>query len=470
MKNFLYSLISTLFVVFGFLAHAQNSRYEILATVEGIQDSTAILGFHLGEKRYSLDTSVVSEKGEMVFSGNRDLETGLYFLYSKSFYFEFVVEGDEFSFSTSREFPYDNLNITNSKPNELFKDFQLIMVNHQKAIRELTESLDSTSTKEDSIAMFDNMKVLNKRNQDQRDSIRDLAGSGYIYQLLTMMNLNPELRFSGDSLTAEEKKAQYNEYRRSYFDELDFSSQGLLRTPIFHSKLMEYFDRVTFQHPDSIIVSLDEILKKSEGNEELNRYILREMLVKYQNPKIMGMDKIFVHVADQYYLNGKTPWADEKLIKDLKEEMVFYRENQIGLQAPQIYMVDTLDKPQNLYAIEANYLVLFFYSPNCGHCKKKTPVLKEAYDRLAGKAEVAAVCTDTDVSKWKKFIRDYDLNWLNYADPKYKSNFRVQYNVRSTPQLYILDKNKKIIAKRLDVEQVEQFINDQIMLEGLGKS
>ncbi len=469
------ALIATLFIVqlMTMTSMAQEGMmggYDIAMQVEGIEDSVAILGYHRGEKRYAHDTADISDDGSMRFVGEDTLKTGLYFLYSKGFYFEFVVEETRFSLTTKREDPYGNLTVEGSPTNELFKDFQMIMVQHQQSIRQLTESLDSTASKEDSVAVFDQLRELNESNGTSRDSLRTLAGSGYMYSLLTLMDLNPELRFYGDSLTADEKRAEYNKFRSNYFSELDLNSEGLLRTPIFHAKLMEYFDRVTFQHPDSIINALDEFLVQCKDNEELYSYTLGVMFERYQNPKIMGMDKIFVHLSDEYYLKGKAPWADETMLQKLRDEMVFYRENQIGMKAPQIHFIDTLNQPRNLYSINADYLILYFYSPTCGHCKKKTPVLKEIYDKLDGKAEVAAVCTDSDVEKWKKFVRDLELSWYNFGDPKNQSNFRVQYNVRSTPQLYILDKDKKIIAKRLDVDQVEEFINDQIMLSELDKS
>jgi protein-disulfide isomerase len=174
-------------------------------------------------------------------------------------------------------------------------------------------------------------------------------------------------------------------------------------------------------------------------------------------------------MADKYYLNGKADWADSAFIASLKKEMVFQRDNQIGLMAPQIYLLDTLENPTNLYDIKADYLVLFFYDPDCGHCKKKTPVLKEAYLESDGDFEVAAICVGTDQDKWKSFIKKFELEWLDLADPYYKSNFRVQYNVRSTPQVYILNKNKEIIAKRLDVDQISGFVKDHKRIKALSK-
>ena len=55
-------------------------------------------------------------------------------------------------------------------------------------------------------------------------------------------------------------------------------------------------------------------------------------------------------------------------------------------------------------------------------------------------------------------IRDNDLNWINAADPQLRSNFRAEYNIDSTPKIFVVDNEKKIIAKRLDVDQLEDFI------------
>ena len=110
--------------------------------------------------------------------------------------------------------------------------------------------------------------------------------------------------------------------------------------------------------------------------------------------------------------------------------------------------------------------MLYFYDPDCGHCKKKTPELLRLYDEKLKPqgVEVIAVCTDTDTDKWKKYVREYGIYVLNGADPQYRSNFRFEYNINTTPKIYIVDANKRIIAKNLDVEQIEEFISHQINL------
>jgi peroxiredoxin len=134
--------------------------------------------------------------------------------------------------------------------------------------------------------------------------------------------------------------------------------------------------------------------------------------------------------------------------------------------APRMNLLDTAMQPFSLNQLNEKYLIYFFYDPDCGHCKKKTPILKEAYPDLkkAG-AEVIAICTITDTDKWKNFIKEQKLDWLNLGDPLYQNNFRMEYNVRTTPQLYVLNQERRIIAKKIDVEQVLDFIQNYELLD-----
>ncbi|MGL1888066.1 MAG: thioredoxin-like domain-containing protein [Reichenbachiella sp.] len=449
----------------GELVMAQSDNYKIKITVEGIEDTVAYLGYNFGLKKYLQDTSVVDELGTVYFDGDKDLKTGVYFLYSKGYYMEFIVDEQDFELKTKIGESYTNMEVINSPTNVDFRDFQNVMINHQKSMKEISISLDSTSTSNDSLVAINRTQELNSTNKIKRDSLGIAYKDSFVGQILALMALSPDFSFEGDSLTYSEKMDQYGAFRKGYFDQVDFNSEGLLRTPVFHPKVIEYLDRVTFQHPDSVIASVEMLLTKAKNNEEMYRYLLGTIFQKYQNPKIMGMDKVFVYLADEYYLSGKATWAEESMLEELTEEMKFHRKNQLGLKAPQIYFQDTTGVTNNLYNINHDYIVLYFYSPTCGHCKKKTPVLKEVYDKLDGKVEVVAVNTDTDKVKWIEFINELDLNWLNYADMEYHSNFRVEYNVRSTPMIYVLDKDKTLIAKKLDVEQLEDFINNRMKID-----
>ncbi|MEQ6122539.1 thioredoxin-like domain-containing protein [Reichenbachiella sp. MALMAid0571] len=466
----LFLLILLSVVSLDQLTGQSNERYDIRLQVEGLEDSVAYLGYHFGEKRYYQDTSSVSPKGEVSFSNTKRLKKGVYFLYSKSFYFEFLVNEQQFSIKTTKSDPYGSMQIHNSLENEVFRVFQLMMKDHQIKMRSLTEELKQAKNKKDSTSIYEKAEQLGDENLAKRDSLKNLYKEYYAAVLLRLMEPQKQNIAQAEGMSVEEKRKLYNDYKDHFFDGIDFNDEGTLRAPIFHAKVMEYMDKVTFQTPDSVVASVDYILNKSKDSEEMFRYWVVYFFQKYQNSKIMGLDKAFVHISENYYLKGKTPWADEEMLTKLREEMDFHRENQIGMIAPRLNLLDTLQDPISLSSIPANYTILFFYSPDCGHCKKETPVLLDIYHGLQSEGvEVLAVDSDTDIDKWKAFIQEHQLDWVNAADPFTRSNFRRQYNVRTTPTIYVLDRDKRIIAKKLGVEQIESFIKDRIAFDNRAK-
>jgi hypothetical protein len=97
------------------------------------------------------------------------------------------------------------------------------------------------------------------------------------------------------------------------------------------------------------------------------------------------------------------------------------------------------------------------------------PKLRKLYEELNPKAslsgkkffDVYGVSLTPDAKEWQKYLREQQFKWLNVYDPNNETNFRKLYDIYSTPVLYLLDENKKIIAKRLNVEQVKEFIQEQ---------
>jgi hypothetical protein len=81
--------------------------------------------------------------------------------------------------------------------------------------------------------------------------------------------------------------------------------------------------------------------------------------------------------------------------------------------------------------------------------------------------EVFAVGTEFENKEWKKYISEHDLTWINISDnadnpnniKDYPLNFRANYDVFSTPKIYLLDKDKKIVAKRIENEQLDDYLS-----------
>ena len=131
----------------------------------------------------------------------------------------------------------------------------------------------------------------------------------------------------------------------------------------------------------------------------------------------------------------------------------------IGAKAPELIMPDTNNVFLSFYHIQKNYTLLWFWDPDCGHCKVETPKLRDYYNKYKDSLnlEVFAVSMDQDLERWKKFIRDNQLTWINVGGNTANIDFHKVYDLYSTPVLYVLDKDKKIIAKRIAVGDLEDF-------------
>ena len=79
-------------------------------------------------------------------------------------------------------------------------------------------------------------------------------------------------------------------------------------------------------------------------------------------------------------------------------------------------------------------------------------MLKEIKGKIDFK--VFAVQTKDDYEVWRKFIVDKKLDFINVFDPIHLNNLKERFDIYSTPVIYILDKDKKIKAKRLGADQV----------------
>ena len=138
----------------------------------------------------------------------------------------------------------------------------------------------------------------------------------------------------------------------------------------------------------------------------------------------------------------------------------------IGQKAPEInYLTSVDDKSIPLSSLKAKYVILIFWSPDCGHCKTEVPLLYKVFEKYKDKGVLAySVSTVRDTAKTLNFIRENKtFDWINMLDlplndGNFYSNFRSDYSVDATPAVFLLDENKKIIAKKLSPDQIDSFL------------
>ena len=141
--------------------------------------------------------------------------------------------------------------------------------------------------------------------------------------------------------------------------------------------------------------------------------------------------------------------------------------NGIGTHAADFEFSDKRGVTRRLYDIRADFTLLFVSNPGCKACKE---IIETLTDALAvsglistGKLAVVNVYIDEDLSAWYEYMPIYPEDWYNGFDPNGVIRADTLYNVRAIPSLYLLDKDKIVLAKDAPQENVFAF------LERLGK-
>jgi len=272
----------------------------------------------------------------------------------------------------------------------------------------------------------------------------------------------PVITVPGNSSNPDSLKwvLTYNYRIDHFFDLIDLTDERLIRTPILQSKLSTFFKNMVIQSADSINKEIDRIIEKCGGNYEVFQFVSSFLFNHFRESEIMGHDAVVVKLADDIYLSGKADWVSEEFKDDLRKQVELIRPNLIGRKGENLVMDSYKGIYVSLYDIEKDYTILYFWEPDCAHCNEATSRLKAYYEKARDEGiEIFSVCTAADKAKWSKYIEDNNLTWINGWDPQRTTRYDYYYNVRSNPMVYILDKNKTIIAKKIAVEDIGSFID-----------
>ena len=446
-----------------FLFSQDKKGYELNIEIENLTDSVAFLSYYYGKGQYYRDTALIEDGGKIVFKSNDDtLIHGLYSLILNNIkLFDFIVDNQNLSLQTDTQDIVGNMKIKNSIENELFYDYLSFIEVRQEELQSLTKEGEEADEKrkkeiEERLTELDNevKAYMNRLHKEYPGSFT----SNFVNAMGTPEIPDPPKDENG----VIDSTFQFRYYRDHFFDNIDFTDERLLRTSIYHEKIARYLSKLTSQVADSVIKAVDIILEKAAKNKTLFQYTLSTLTYEYERSQQMGMDAVFVHLAKNYFMKGRAKeWFTDKQLNKLAERANALDPLLIGKKAPNIVVKDTAQKKfLQLYDIESPFIVVYIWSPECGHCKVSTPKLKELYDKYRDQGvEVFGVNNEFENESWIKFINKHKLDWINGSDGgDFRSNFRALYDVYSTPQTYLLDKDKKILSKRMSVESLDKIL------------
>lgn len=442
--------------------------YEINVSIPELADSTVFLAYHLGDKQYITDTLSLDNRGSGHFAGDEELPQGIYMIVLPGKqYFEILLPDDQY-FSVSSSYPdyYNTLKFNGSDENSAFIAYQKHWVELQRQAGSLSRRAQNNRQNSDSL------KILTEMHKKQEELMKDyLKGvisdnKGTLLSVLVKAMLPvdpPQITVPSGTRNPDSVRwvLNYIYNKDHFFDNIDITDERLVRTPLLQSRLDAFFRNVVIQSADSINNEIDKLISKTKNNYKVFQFVSVYLFNHFRTSEIMGHDAVVVKLADEIYLSGKADWITEEFREDLRKQVDRLRPNLLGIKGQNLIMDSYTGMFVSLYDIEKDFTILYFWEPDCGFCGEATPKLKEYYDRSKDLGvEVFSVCTGSDKAKWQKYIEDNKLDWINGWDPDRRTNFGFFYNVESTPLIYILDREKKIIAKKIGVDDVGPFIEN----------
>lgn len=470
MKKYFVFLFSTLLT-----GSVSAQGYQITLKAPEVKSGIAYLTYYMGDNLNIADSAAVSNTGTAVFKGPSKLQPGIYVvvLPGKRLRTEFLIDKEQLiSIAIDTSDMVNKTIITGSKENIPYMDYQKFVAAKGKLLQKERVAYMTSLTKADSVLHEANYNIYNKQLNEYRNNIIKTQPNSMLAALLNAMK-DPVIP-ARTPVTHQDSLNNYYYYKNHYWDGISFMDARVIRTPFFPKKLEKYYREIVSQAADSIIKDADYKILLARSSPEMYKYLLNWLTDEYINPKYMGQDAIFVHLFEKYHSKGLTNWLNEKQMETISRRAYMLMANLIGEKGANLEMVDSSGKPSSLYNLQANYTVLTFWDPNCGHCKEEIPRLDSIYQANWKKhgVKIYAVLTQDEKEDlkgaWVNYIKEHHLGeWTNVyqtkeleaADRKAQvAGFRQLYDVTMTPTLYLLDKDKHIIGKKLTWQQLNDFL------------
>lgn len=458
------------------MVFSQKVGFQIKAKIEGFQQKEAYLGYYFGDKQYIKDTAYVDPSGWLYFEGNEKLAGGMYLLVlpPDNQFVQILVDDNNqwFGLETKLTDLAGSMKITNSEDNKRFYEYLNYISERRPKADEFKKQLEEAKDDEKKKAKIEEkIKELDEEvSKYQKDLVAKYPTTMTAMVIRSNTPVEPP-KFEGDDKEKELKSFYW--LRSHWFDNFNLADPKMVRTPFLLPKVEHFINKMTVQHPDSIIIGVDYILEKMRPAEDNFKFYLIHFLNQYAKSNIVGMDAVYVHIGQKYYKAGLAPWTDADQLKKIVENADRLAPLLIGKVAPNLEMQNQQGVKTMLHDFKSPLTVLFFWDPDCGHCKKSMPdMVKFAKDYKDKNVAVFAICTALatrddageitmkEVDKCWTTIAEKEMDvFFNYVDPYHRSRYKTVYDIKSTPQIYVLDADKTILSKRIGAEQLAEVVD-----------
>jgi thiol-disulfide isomerase/thioredoxin len=430
-----------------------NVRIDLMNP--SLSGKARFIGFY-SDQNFLADTALI-KNGIIEYKNPKGLPQGIYYLAinDRQDYLQIIMSKDqEFSMKVDLNNVVGTITIDGSEDNNMFVENVKYEGTINPKIVDLTNKMKPMTV---GSAEYNALKIQRDGLEDEKtNTLKALAKKcpDCIYPTYKIAGQNPRVK---ENLSDDLKVA---EFRKEFWDGVDFADSRLLRTPVIGNKLKRYIKELTPQNAASIVESARTLIDKTINHPEYLKVFANYVVLEYEPGKstVMDAENIFVSMVQNYFTKERAFWSDSLEVNAIQQRATEMSQSLLGKKGPNVVSTDQFGKSQDIYGLKANYVVVYMYNPECEHCMEETPKLVKFYNENKGLIDVFAIAIDTDDKKWKDYITKNNMTWTNVYDPTNRSIYG-KYFVDVTPEMYLLNKDRVLIGKNLKTHQLMTVID-----------
>ena len=419
--------------------------FKITAKISKMKPQKATLAYYFEDKQYVAIDSGKIENGSIVFEKQKQLPAGIYCIILKddAQYFDLLIDPNNQIFSLKADISdiQKTIKFNGSQLNSDFYDYQRLMT---KIITKQRELDTAKKYETDSLKIKNIENQLDKIDQEIDNAWQQTATAHAGTFLADVLNCMNAANYTGQEM----------------FNHINFAQPGLIRTPFFYNKIRTHIARHIESGAWNINYETDRIINLAAANEDVYHYVTSYLLNFYRTFYKYGINEVFVHIADTYFLPDTVKNLNADSRKAIKEQRDIYNACMPGQIFKDIKLAKTSTGDSiKLSQTTPNAKLLLFWANGCGHCDSAENALKFYYhDLRKNNIEVISICNDNFSREGiKQNAERKQFPWTDYCDVKNYSRYREYYYVVSTPLLYFIDKNGRIVQKTAGEDNITRI-------------
>lgn len=246
----------------------------------------------------------------------------------------------------------------------------------------------------------------------------------------------------------------------NFFNDVDFNDLSLIPTNVIAGKTLDFLSILQTPEQDhdqrimSLILGIDNVLYRATVNYEMYKYLFQFLIEGFNE---LGYEDIVDYMSRVPY--SEEVDCTEEQYNELLSIVEFNSRVRLGSIAKNIAGTTIFDQDFELYDLDDDFTIVYFWSYTCDHCRYTLKHLKNFLDEN-NNFSLVAVSVKGDLRKIKNLVKKEKIDGYFYHDGlEWDSPVISDYAVTATPTFFLLDKDKKIIYKPFDFKELADFVS-----------